>query len=518
MLSAVVRLAVSHVHPSLLMVCAGLALVACGDEELDASDDATPSSDVGAGDAGAGEDSSGAADADGSGPTEEDAAEEGSDVAPPPVVAGRCTYTNSFSNAPECKQYDGEVWDEAAMAEDCSVAGFGAAGELTVAAACEPASLLGVCTIIDDAGRSAGLYVEGPDNSTCDIATTACEVFSAGTFAPAEICADGGGTGGGGGEIPAGVFIPPTLSCVAPPEGETGNGPDGEVCTWNMISGCTEEGKNYADYGSCEAVLTQRPYAGFTYPFSADPEDPRLEDEEFQTELAWITEQVEACACVCCHSTEVSPGGDASGWYLEASDIWIDSVPDTGIAIMAGIADSTAFGAYPPEENNGFQRTITGLPSNDGERMRTFFLQEWLRRGYVEADAAEIPPFGGPLVAQQNFEPQACQGTIGVSADGTVNWGGAAARYVYVLESGSANPGVPPNLDLPEGTLWRLDVPPTGISMESGIRYGQTPEGVIQRFPESGAPAALQAGEEYYIYVLLDVGVPLARCLFEFEG
>ncbi len=301
---------------------------------------------------------------------------------PEPPAAGACNYVNAFSNSPECKEYVGDDWDAAAMENDCATAALGGPGELTVGEPCNPGPLLGICTTsADDGGLVADLYVQGEDAGSCDIAQSACETFSGGTFTAAGVCEEGGGTGGGG-SIPAGVFIPPRLICQPPLDGDEDIASE-EVCTWNMISACTEEGLQYADYGSCDDVLTQRPYAGFTYPFTPDPEDPRLQDDAFLTELEWVTDQVEACACVCCHSSDVAPARGASGWFIEASDIWTDSVPDEGIAIFAGLADSTVFGAYNPDDNNGFQRTVTGLPSNDAERMRTFFLNEWLRRGYV---------------------------------------------------------------------------------------------------------------------------------------
>jgi hypothetical protein len=84
-----------------------------------------------------------------------------------------------------------------------------------------------------------------------------------------------------------------------------------------------------------------------------------------------------------------------------------------------------------------------------------------------------------------------------------------------VLEAGSANPGVPPNLDTPRGTLWRLDVPFTGSPINTGIRYGVVPQGASQRVPAmNAAPPALQSGRQYYLYVLQDVAIPITRCTF----
>ena len=109
----------------------------------------------------------------------------------------------------------------------------------------------------------------------------------------------------------------------------------------------------------------------------------------------------------------------------------------------------------------------------------------------------------------------ACENGEGAGADGTLTWRGGKARYVYVLEAEATSPTVPPNLDLPEGTLWRIDVPETGTPVESGtVRYGTVPAGLSQRFPASGPPAALTSGKTYYLYVLADIIQPLTRCTF----
>ncbi|MEI8258234.1 MAG: hypothetical protein WCJ30_21355, partial [Deltaproteobacteria bacterium] len=117
---------------------------------------------------------------------------------------------------------------------------------------------------------------------------------------------------------------------------------------------------------------------------------------------------------------------------------------------------------------------------------------------------------------QMVYTPTDCTGPEGVAANGTITWSGGDARYVYILEAGSANPTVPPNLDLPQGTLWRIDVPYTGTPVASGVHYGQLPAGTTQRFPATGAPAALVSGRRYYINVQQDVGIPITRCMFTY--
>ena len=149
--------------------------------------------------------------------------------------------------------------------------------------------------------------------------------------------------------------------------------------------------------------------------------------------------------------------------------------------------------------------------------MRDFFIGELEHRGRTEEDFAEEPPFGGPLVDQLEYEPEPCANGEGVRPDGTIVWEGGDARYVYVLDEGSANPTVAPNLDRPEGTRWRIDVEYTDDPIASGsVRYGQLPEGLMQRIPESGAPEALVPGQTYYLYVTRDVILPITRCLFTY--
>jgi len=146
--------------------------------------------------------------------------------------------------------------------------------------------------------------------------------------------------------------------------------------------------------------------------------------------------------------------------------------------------------------------------------MARFFQNELTNRGLSRSDFASVPPFGGPIYEQSVYTPRACAAGVGVTEDNRVEWSGGTARYVYVLEEGSANPGVPPNFDTPRGTVWRLDVPSTGMPIRTGITYGVTPSGLTQRVPTSGSPPALVSGRRYYLYVLADVGIPITRCTF----
>ncbi|MFO0729042.1 MAG: hypothetical protein U1E65_35005 [Myxococcota bacterium] len=310
-----------------------------------------------------------------------------------------------------------------------------------------------------------------------------------------------------------GVVIPPFLDCRAPLAGQSTSDPSGKVCTQVSIAGATEPGKSFADYASCDVVRTQRPY--YPRPPAKVPaaDDARLSDAAFMGELAWAKQEIAATGCACCHDSARAPRG-ASQWDISAGPVWLDTLSDSGLALFTGLADSSVLGAYPAAANHGFDRTATGIPTTDTARMRSFMIAELGRRGISEADARAIPPFGGPIY--QNFirSPGPCGPGIGVDPSGKVQFGSLGARYLYVLAAGSKNPGVPPNLDRPAGTLWRLDVLPSLEPVQSGLQYGTTPAGSFQDTPEEGAAPALVPGQTYQLTALLDVGLPAENCLF----
>ena len=488
------------------------ALAACSDDDPTSA----ATADAAASDARAA-DAAVATDADTSDADTSDA--DTSDASGPSADAGvagvgRCVYVNPFSRGDECKAYTGAGWTAEAAAADCAAVLPRTAGTFEAGQACGFEAELGRCAV-EAAGELGYAFVSaGEDASRCALARTGCETFSGGTFTAdarcdAPACAEPGPSTGT-------PFHPLTLDCRPALPGEPpGNGPDGQVCTPVIISGCTEAGRRFEDYGSCEAVLTQRPYSAFELPATATPDDPRLADDAYVAELAWMRTQVEACACTCCHTGTASRDG-ASGWNTESGPLWIDTIPDSGLAMLAGLVDSVAFGAVDPSQNNGFDRLTTGMPTTDVPRLQRFLEAEFARRGFAPADAEQYPPFGGPLVAQADFEPQACPEGVGVDAEGHVRWSSGGARYVYVLSETAANPGVPPNRDVPEGTVWLLAVPHTEAPIGcTDLRFGETLAGAVRRVPAEGEPApALTAGQRYQLQVLADVGVPLTRCVF----
>jgi len=428
-------------------------------------------------------------------------------------VNGRCIYVNGFSDKLECKEYLGSNWTPEAIADNCAAPVPGSdPGTYEPDLACDRGSILGECFVDAGTVEAATIVFPGDEADSCNGLAMGCG-FAGGEYVPAAVC---------GGEDPlvddpgpAQPFIPFAQVCVDPLPGEPpGNGPGGQVCTWEAISGATEPGRHYTDYASCEPVLTQRPYWVAEATSGTADDDPRHEDKDFMADYLWATQEVEATACVCCHSAADSPETGPSGWYVGIEGFWTDSLDDDGLAVLAGWIDSTAFGAFDAEDNNGFDRLQLGLPTTDPDRMRAFLEGELDRRGLSPSDFQGAEPFGGPLADQMLYEPSACTNGNGVDAAGNVKWSGGGVRYLYILEPDADAPGVPPNRDLPEGTVWRFDVPPTADSVPSGIQYGEVPSGASQVFPANGAPPPLVSGQTYYLYALMDIALPLTRCLF----
>lgn len=314
-----------------------------------------------------------------------------------------------------------------------------------------------------------------------------------------------------------GVFVQPFEDCRAPTDGVPGKGPGGKVCTNVAISAATELGRYFPDYASCAVVRTQRPYWPNKPANQPDPKDPRLSDPKFVAELKWVTEQFLSTACTCCHDSRQAPMGP-SQWIIDAPGVWTDTISDRGLELFTGLGDSTILGAYPPDQNHGFERVTAGVPTTDGPRMRDYFLAEAARRGISKEKLSSGEPFASALHDAWIKPPPPCANGEGVDANGAIHWNGPRARYVYVIAEGSKAPAVPPNLDTPEGTLWRLDVLASEPPLDRGFAYGTTPAGSFQAVPAQGNAPPLVKGTRYRIWVGQDVALPITNCLFEYGG
>ena len=175
-------------------------------------------------------------------------------------TAGRCVYMNPFSQGEECRDYLGSGWTAESATADCAAQ---KEGTFTKAAACEYESVLGTCAIGAGTEDAYQITFPGDDASSCSALGTGCEVFAKGEFSPGKLC-DGTDPGIG---TNGSVYQPPTLTCVEPLAGEPAGESDGLVCTRSSIAGCTEAGRQFTSYSTCEPVFTQRPY------WSAPPSD-----------------------------------------------------------------------------------------------------------------------------------------------------------------------------------------------------------------------------------------------------
>jgi hypothetical protein len=428
---------------------------------------------------------------------------------------GHCTYTNKFSKMEECREYQGSAWTEADVADDCKAQD----GKLSDGA-CVYDKTLGTCVLGKDPEKTTLVIEPGDDATKCSALKIGCETFGGGKFEPAGPCTSDMTPS----DPNATVFQPPEHICKDPVAGEpAGQSAGGKVCTWDMISGCTEPGRKFVDYASCGPVYTQRPYYPKAPPDPPKDPDPRLQDPKYVAELDWVKQQVEACACVCCHQSSVAPKGTGV-WDIDAKGNWMDTFTPYGLAFAGGFMPSWPLGAYAPEDNNGFQRDTpdspsTGMPSTDPARMAAFFKAELEHRGDSPDNYKAYDPQPEFFYDQATYQPAACDPGVGVAADGTVTWKGGSARYIYVLENGSKNPGVPPNLDRPAGTVWRLDVNWKKPALASGkVTFGKVADGAAQAIPADGSAPSLTANKTYYLYVLADVGVPITRCLFDYPA
>lgn len=445
------------------------------------------------------------------GPTASDGAAPDAGPADPSFVA-RCDYENSFARRPECREYRGPGWRLEAAAADCERVFLNRPGTLTVGQRCSFPDQVGVCTVgtLGSAGGSGYAIVSSGGPAACGPAQSACETFARGTFSPSAICIGCEPTG----MESTDAFIPMSVDCRPPLPGEPASvGEGGRVCTPTIISGSTEPGRSYADYASCDVVRTQRPYYPRPTRVTTDPADPRLGDAGYMGELRWLRTQAEASACTCCHSASRTPSG-ASLWDTEAGPLWIDTVSDEALAMLAGLTDSTTFGFLPAAENNGFDRSTTGLPTTDVSRLQAFLTGELARRGVTPDEARTLPAFAPFFRDLIDYRPGPCPDGVGLDEAGTIRWTGGPARYVSVLRADAQSPGVPPNWDLPEGTLWAIAVPPTSTPIGCGMRYAELPPSAYQRVPSSGPPPALASGQTYYLYVQRDVALPITRCTF----
>lgn len=317
------------------------------------------------------------------------------------------------------------------------------------------------------------------------------------------------------------VFIQPYKTCKEIDRKTNEKDAPLTVCAQNSIAGATHEGYRFSDIGSCEVVRTQRPFVKRETPLQVNSQDERLLDPVFKREYEWVTSQVRSTGCACCHDSTSVASGDYAVWDIASKGVWTDQLTTRALGLLTNRLDATTLGAYDAQENFGFDRKRTAVPTTDPARMGAFFEREIKTRGIKDADFIGLKPLGGPLLGMINKKPEACSSGVGVNENHEIRWEGPPARYIYIMEAQAKAPIVPPNLDLPEGTLWRLDViaklDQVGAPLASGLKYGTVPPHTVQRIPlNNETPPALVSGQTYRLHVLPDVPLASTSCLFIF--
>ena len=435
----------------------------------------------------------------------------------PSQNVGRCVYTNGFSKKLECREYRGAQWTQAEATADCKDQNKG----LEVGGTCaEFTSNFGQC-VIGKTDKYTWITMMGVDASACASTKRGCEFFGGGIFAPSNLCAaiDPDSSAGGVG-LP--IFQWPERVCKDPLAGEpAGQGPNGQVCTWEMISAATEEGRSFEDYASCDRVRTQRPYYPAPTQDNAEQDDARLADPAYAArgDLAQDADQRDR--------VRVLPLDRARRRALRTGT-WISPATSSTASTRAGWrwaqggSTPAASAPSPPSRTTASTAPRRDSPTEsifvttDQARVKRIFEAELAHRGIKREDFPAQSYGAGPLDDQRLYQATDCDNGEGVAADGTMTWRQGSARYVYVMEATSSPPGVPPNLDMPAGVLWRFDVPWTGAAVASGA--GDATASRLRARCSGlrlmGPAPALVSGQKYYLYVLADIAQPNTRCLF----
>lgn len=420
------------------------------------------------------------------------------------TVIGHCAYEGPNSRLAECKDYLG-AWSSTDAEQDCT----NLSGTYEGGTVCEPAVALGACLLGAGKEEQNRTWIVSDNTEKCGSAKTGCEFFGGGYWDADARC------GGVSDEVVvlSNAWVQPKQVCTPGDDG-------GQRCVWQSIHGATLEGRSFREDAVCDESRSGRPYYAKPPNPNWQAPDPRRDDPAYLAEEAWVRSQINAASCVCCHSS-AAPNGAASIFDIDREGSLANQFTDRGIAHGSGLINSIPLGAFPAEVNNGFAKSDLQHPdysiflSTDPARMKAFWVAEQQHRGLTAQDFVGVPDGFGPLSEQYFFQPKTCSGAEGIAADGTITWGNGRARYVYVLEADAKAPTVFPNLDLPEGTLWRLDVPADGAPLTSGsVKYGVVPQGTSQRVPLEGQAPTLVKGKSYFLYVSADVLLPITRCLF----
>jgi hypothetical protein len=292
------------------------------------------------------------------------------------------------------------------------------------------------------------------------------------------------------------------------------------VCVWDHFNGNAPEGRDFTEFSDCTAVWTQGP-GWFTPPARQYvSEDAVLDDPAHTEERTWARDQIAASGCACCHASG-SGSGHTSGFDIDAPGVWTDSMTNAQLAMSAGwFEEHRLFAHFEATDNHGFDRTQTLWPTTDPARMEAFFAAEFARRGGDQADMDEAQGQFDALFGPVLEAPGACIDPYEGLVDGKLVWNGNGVRQLLLQEEGADNAAFPPNLHLPEGTVWAVYVDKDGALIESGtVAPGVVPAGATQLIPADGSPPELVPGRTYKLHVTTDImSLAPARCTFPFPA
>ena len=167
------------------------------------------------------------------------------------------------------------------------------------------------------------------------------------------------------------LFLLFSVGCGEEP-GEPTPSPTGTPTAVNGT--CVAHGDLFTDEYSCTTV--QGPTPESTDPASSkvtNPDPDRLTDPDIE----WMTEELFACSCICCH---INTGAGGYVWSAEFEPVFTDSISDDLLLRFIG-PPPVAGNGIPPEDNHGFDREETGIPTTDAARMKAYIDREITRRG-----------------------------------------------------------------------------------------------------------------------------------------
>ena len=185
-------------------------------------------------------------------------------------MGSSCTYI-IFSASVECATFAGTGWTPANTRESCSAE----MDSSFSATSCDMPSILGTCTLDQGSPLEKVISFPGDDPESCALTAIGCTQFASGIFAPSTICdavdpePEQPQTNIGGV-----VFVPPQLICSDGNNEMPGLSTD-ESLHLASDQGCTEPGRKFADYASCDPVMSQRPFAPVPpSTFKTEADDP----------------------------------------------------------------------------------------------------------------------------------------------------------------------------------------------------------------------------------------------------